>query len=58
MHARLASGAIGDVKLARALYGWSGPTWGEWFYRPGGGALFDLGVYNVTSLSASSTEAS
>jgi len=50
MHARLTSGAIGDVKLARALYGWSGPSWGEWFYRPGGGALFDLGVYNVTSL--------
>jgi len=50
MHARLTSGAIVDVKLARALYGWSGPSWGEWFYRPGGGALFDLGVYNVTSL--------
>ena len=27
-----------------------GPPGGEWFYRPGGGALFDLGVYNVTSL--------
>ncbi len=50
MHRRLAAGEIGDVKLARALYGWSGPWWGEWFYRPGGGALFDLGVYNVTSL--------
>ena len=50
MHARLSRGEIGDVKLARALYGWAGPWWGEWFYRPGGGALFDLGVYNVTSL--------
>lgn len=50
MHARLTRGEIGDVKLARALYGWAGPWWGEWFYRPGGGALFDLGVYNVTSL--------
>lgn len=50
MYARLQCGDIGDVKLARALYGWAGPWWGEWFYRPGGGALFDLGVYNVTSL--------
>lgn len=50
MHERLAAGQVGEVKLARALYGWSGPWWGEWFYQPGGGALFDLGVYNVTSL--------
>lgn len=50
MYRRLKAGEIGDVKLARALYGWSGPWWGEWFYQPGGGALFDLGVYNVTSL--------
>lgn len=47
---RIRQGEVGDIKLARALYGWSGPWWGEWFYRPGGGALFDLGVYNVTSL--------
>jgi predicted dehydrogenase len=38
------------VLSARARYGWAGPWWGEWFYRAGGGALFDLGVYNVTSL--------
>lgn len=50
MHRRLKAGEIGDTKLARALYGWSGPWWGEWFYQPGGGSLFDLGVYNVTSL--------
>ena len=50
MHRRISEGQIGDIKLARALYGWAGPWWGEWFYRPGGGALFDLGVYNVTSL--------
>ena len=36
--------------LARARYGWSGPDWGRWFYERGGGALFDLGVYNVTAL--------
>ncbi len=50
MHRRLRAGVIGDVKLARAFYGWSGPWWSKWFYQPGGGALFDLGVYNVTSL--------
>jgi predicted dehydrogenase len=47
---RLKRGDIGKVLSARALYGWAGPWWGEWFYRPGGGALFDLGVYNVTTL--------
>lgn len=46
----LQAGDIGPVHLARARYGWSGPWWGQWFYRPGGGPLFDLGVYNVTSL--------
>ena len=47
---RIQRGDIGKVYLARAMYGWSGPDWGEWFYRPGGGSLFDLGVYNVISL--------
>ncbi len=50
MHARVAAGEIGGLLTARARYGWSGPDWGRWFYEPGGGALFDLGVYNVTSL--------
>ena len=43
---------IGRLLNARARYGWAGPDWGEWFYAPGGGSLFDLGVYNVTSLCA------
>jgi predicted dehydrogenase len=43
-------GDIGKVHLARARYGWSGPSWGAWYYLLGGGPLFDLGVYNVTSL--------
>ena len=47
---RIHRGDIGQVHLARAIYGWSGPDWGEWFYLPGGGSLFDLGVYNVVSL--------
>jgi predicted dehydrogenase len=47
---RVHRGDIGKVLSARALYGWAGPNWGKWFYGPGGGSLFDLGVYNVTSL--------
>jgi predicted dehydrogenase len=47
---RLRRGDIGPVALARARYGWAGPDWSEWFYRRGGGALFDLGIYSVTSL--------
>ena len=50
MWRRIHNGDIGEVKLARAMYGWAGPWWGKWFYQPGGGVLFDLGVYNVTSL--------
>jgi len=46
----LRHGQIGQVHLARARYGWTGPWWGKWFYEAGGGPLFDLGVYNVTSL--------
>jgi predicted dehydrogenase len=47
---RVHNGEIGKILSARALYGHSGPGWGPWFYRKGGGSLFDLGVYNVTSL--------
>ena len=47
---RIRHGDIGKPLLARARYGWTGPSWGQWFYRKGGGALFDLGVYNLTSL--------
>lgn len=43
-------GDIGTPYLARAFYGWSGPNWGKWFYEQGGGSMFDLGVYNVVSL--------
>jgi predicted dehydrogenase len=49
---RVRRGDIGRVLLARARYGWAGPWWGQWYYEPGGGALFDLGVYNVTALTA------
>jgi predicted dehydrogenase len=47
---RLAHGDIGRVVGARGRYGWAGPDWTDWFYKAGGGALFDLGVYNLTTL--------
>jgi predicted dehydrogenase len=47
---RVRGGAIGRVLSARARYGWAGPWWSEWFYRAGGGCMFDLGVYCFTSL--------
>lgn len=48
--ARLQAGELGRLFLARARYGHGGPVWGPWFYKQGGGALFDLGVYNITTL--------
>jgi predicted dehydrogenase len=50
MARRLRHGDVGKVCSARGRYGWSGPWWSEWFYRPGGGPLFDLACYNLTSL--------
>jgi predicted dehydrogenase len=47
---RVRRGDIGKVCSARGRYGWSGPWWTDWFYRPGGGPLFDLACYNLTSL--------
>jgi predicted dehydrogenase len=52
VHGAVRDGRIGDLLTARARYGWAGPWWNEWFDEPGGGSLFDLGVYNVTSLCA------
>ncbi|MDX1951320.1 MAG: Gfo/Idh/MocA family oxidoreductase [Verrucomicrobiota bacterium] len=48
--ARIRNGDIGKPCSARARYGWAGPDWNEWFYKPGGGCLFDLAVYCLTSL--------
>jgi predicted dehydrogenase len=47
---RLDRGDLGKIYSARGFYGWAGPYWGPWFYKPGGGSMFDLGVYNVTTL--------
>jgi predicted dehydrogenase len=52
VHGAVRTGQIGTLLTARARYGWAGPWWNEWFYEPGGGSLFDLGVYNLTSLCA------
>ena len=45
----VSSGEIGQVCAARGRYGSNGPH-EPWFYEVGGGSLFDLGVYNVTTL--------
>ena len=47
---RLERGEIGEALCCRALYGWEGPDWADWFFRPGAGALRDLGVYALTTL--------
>jgi predicted dehydrogenase len=46
----IASGRIGKVTAGHGTYGHEGPTWSAWFYEKGGGSLYDLGVYNVTTL--------
>ncbi|MBL9138150.1 MAG: Gfo/Idh/MocA family oxidoreductase [Verrucomicrobiales bacterium] len=47
---RIDRGDLGRVVAGRGRYGWAGPDWTGWFYKKGGGALFDLGVYNLTTL--------
>jgi predicted dehydrogenase len=47
----LAAGTIGRILSVRAIAGTDGPSWGRWFYEgPGGGPLFDLGVYSLTAI--------
>lgn len=46
----IASGRIGRVTAAHGTYGHGGVSWSGWFYELGGGSLYDLGVYNVTTL--------
>ena len=45
----IASGKIGRVTAGHGTYGHGGPGWSGWFYQKGGGSLYDLGVYNVTT---------
>jgi len=47
----IAAGRIGKVYNAHAFYGHEGEfTWAKWFLKKGGGSLYDLGVYNVATL--------
>jgi predicted dehydrogenase len=46
----IAAGKIGRPTAAHGVYGHGGVSWSGWFYEKGGGSLYDLGVYNVTTL--------
>ena len=46
----LSSGKLGRVTAAHAHYGHEGHLWSAWFFQEGGGSLYDLGVYNITTL--------
>ena len=46
----IASGRVGRITAAHGVYGHGGVSWSGWFYEKGGGSLYDLGVYNVTTL--------
>ena len=49
----IAEGKLGRVCAAHAIYGHNGSAW-LWapeFFQNGGGSLYDLGVYNITTLS-------
>ena len=50
MASMLKAGSIGRPSAAHGIIGSSGPTWpgSAWFYREGGGSLFDVGVYAVS----------
>ena len=45
----MAGGKLGRVTAGHGTYGHGGPGWSGWFYQKGGGSLYDLGVYNVTT---------
>jgi predicted dehydrogenase len=49
---RVRQGDIGQVLLARGRYGGGAPTWTDWYFQGGTNALFELGVYNVITLTA------
>jgi predicted dehydrogenase len=50
MAGTISSGKLGRVTAAHGVYGHNGPGWSAWFYEQGGGSLYDLGVYNITTL--------
>src|SRR5882724_2627291 len=46
----LRGGAIGKIHSARALYGNLGSDWAGWYHDSGLGALAEIGIYNLKSL--------
>ena len=48
----IAQGKLGRICAARAIYGHNGAfwLWAPEFFQKGGGCLYDLGVYNITTL--------
>jgi len=48
----LRGGAIGKIHSARALYGNLGSDWAGWYHDSGLGALAEIGIYNLKSLTA------
>ena len=52
LHRRVTAGEIGRVHQARASYGFSPPRTRDWawYWQKDAGPMFDLGVYNLTSL--------
>ena len=46
----MGSGKVGKIYSAHATYGHEGKLWSPWFFQKGGGSLYDLGVYDVTTL--------
>jgi predicted dehydrogenase len=48
----VAQGKLGRICAARAIYGHNGAfwLWAPEFFQKGGGCLYDLGVYNITTL--------
>ena len=52
LHQTLQRGAIGRIHSARALYGNLGSDWAGWYHDSGLGALAEIGIYNLKSLTA------
>lgn len=46
----LRQGKLGRLAAGHAYYGHRGKLWSAWFFQPKGGSLYDLGVYNITTL--------
>jgi predicted dehydrogenase len=50
MARQLRAGTLGRLAAGHAMYGHDGMLWSAWFFQKKGGSLYDLGVYNVTTM--------